>query len=308
MTEQTGSSPVEQPEPSDKWYRKVTAWRFIAAVFGIATAVLILLLVKQAVELHGRYTITNWGNVAEALGAAGTLLAVAVALWQSIVIRRQAQQEAKDAADRLERELKAADKRHKAELDAQREIARVQRLHQREQEFKLALIRVSRAASAYIHELATLVAETPRIVTLPTRQERDDALKPISKQLGALALDLSAEISGAHMLTNNDQLHDALDVVNDAALKGPRSEIDYRNSAVWEGQVPNQAPIFMVMDELPRVIGDARRLAGELLVTRDGTDTRVRAPGSTSELGIKQRVASQERYKSRHVCSACLQP
>lgn len=214
MTEQTGSSPVEQPEPSDKWYRKVTAWRFIAAVFGIATAVLILLLVKQAVELHGRYTITNWGNVAEAFGAAGTLLAVAVALWQSIVIRRQAQQEAKDAADRLERELKAADKRHKTELDAQREIARVQRLHQREQEFKLALIRVSRAASAYIHELATLVAETPGIVTLPTRQVRDDALKPISKQLGALALDLSAEISGAHMLTNNDQLHDALDVVN----------------------------------------------------------------------------------------------
>ena len=51
------------------------------------------------------------------------------------------------------------------------------------------------------------------------------------------------------MLTNNDQLHDALDVVNDAALKGPRSEIDYRNSAVWEGRVPTRRRSSWVMDE-----------------------------------------------------------
>lgn len=86
----------------------------------------------------------------EAFAAAGTLLAVVVALWQSTVIRRQAEKEAKDAANRFEKELtsardlhaaemEAADDRHKAELESQREIARVQRVHMLEQEFKLAV-------------------------------------------------------------------------------------------------------------------------------------------------------------------------
>lgn len=287
MTEEAGSSSAEQPEPPRNRYQRVVAWvgntwsantAYLAAAFGIATVFLIPLAAFQTFELHQRYPITNWGNVPEALAAFGTVLAVVVALWQSNVIRRQAEQERTDAAEQLEKELtsaselhaaemKAADERHTTELATQREIARVQRVALREQEFKLALIRVSRAASAYTHQLATLVAETPRILSGTSRQERDDALKPISKQLGALVQDLAAEISGAHMLTNNDELHNAVDRINVAALKGPPAEIDFRNTAVMAGQHPNEAPIFMVMEELQRAIGDARRLAGRLLVT-----------------------------------------
>jgi serine/threonine protein kinase len=76
-----------------------------------------------------------------------------------------------------------------------------------------------------------------------------------------------AEISSAHLLTNNDELHDALDRVTAAALNGPEAETNFRRAAIWEGQPPIPAPIFMVMEELQRVIGAARRLAGRLLVT-----------------------------------------
>lgn len=247
---------------------------YFAVVLGIAAASLLLTVAVQAVELHRRYPLTNWGTVPEAFAAVGTVLAVVVALWQSTVIRRQAEREATDGfAEELTSareihaaEMKAADVRHKAELEAQREIARVQRVSLLEQEFKLALIRVSKAASAYTHELATLIAETSRFLKQPTQQGRDDALKPISKQLGARAHDLTAEISGAHMLTNNDDLHAALDRVTAAAIKGPASELTYKNTVV-SGKTPNPAPLFMVMEELPRVIGDARRLAGRMLVT-----------------------------------------
>jgi hypothetical protein len=286
VNEPTENTPAEQSEPPGK-FRRATAWlrdtwsantTFLAAGFGITAACLIVLVVLQAVELHKRYPITNWGDIPTAFGAVATLSAVAVALWQSIVIGRQAKREGIEAAQRFERELTsarelhaaemtAADERHKAELEAQRKIAREQRVHLREQEFKLALIRVSRAATAYTHELATLVAETSRIVSLSTRQERDDALKPISKKLGALADDLHIEISGAHMLTNNEQLHATLDRITATGMQGPMAEVNFRNIAVMEGQTPNPAPIFMVQQALQQVIGETRRLAGDLLVT-----------------------------------------
>ena len=283
MSEASENTPATQPEPPRNWYQKAVSWcstnaSWLVPASAILTLILILIVVKQIVELHGQYTETNWGNVAEAFGAAGTLLAVVVALWQSTVIQHQPEREATDAAQRFEQELtsarglhvaemKAADDQHKAELEAQREIARVQRVSLLEQEFKLALIRVTRAASAYTHALATLIAETPRIISGTTRQERDDALKPISKELAAAVHDLNAEISSAHMLTNNDQLHDALDRITATAMKGPKAELDFRNTAVMAGQHPNEAPIFMVMQELHQVIGDVRRLAGGILVT-----------------------------------------
>ena len=69
------------------------------------------------------------------------------------------------------------------------------------------------------------------------------------------------------MLTDNDRLHDALDRVNAEAIRGPEGEIQYRNTVIMAGQVGNEAPIFMAMESLHRVIGDARRLEGEVLVT-----------------------------------------
>lgn len=298
-------APPAPAAPPRKWYQKIRdAWlanaRYLAAVFGILTVSLIPLVVLQTFELHQQYPITNWGNVPEAFAAVGTLLAVVVALWQSTVIRRQAEQDATEAAGRFTRELdaarelhdeemtaakdrhdaeleaqrvlhaeqmQAADARHETEVAAQREIALTQRRYQREQEFKLALNRISRAASAYTYELATLIEETPRIVTLSTRQERVDAFRPVSKKLGALVHDLANEIQGAHLLTNNDRLHNALNRIAATAENGPRSEIAYRNEATYQAQVPNQVPIFQLMDRLPRVITDASRLAAELLTT-----------------------------------------
>lgn len=193
--------------------------------------------------------------------------AVAVALWQSVVIRQQAKADAAEAAKRFgdelkaakdrtiqevqaaeqrtQKELDAANERHGIEMEQQREIARIQRIHLREQEFKLALIRVSRAATAYTHELATLVETGSRVVAMSQRQERADALRPVSKRLGALMDDLSVEIAGAHMLTNNDRLHDALDRVNAEAMRGPEGEIQYRNTVIMAGQVGNEAPSWL---------------------------------------------------------------
>jgi hypothetical protein len=262
---------------------------YLAAVFGVAVVALIVLVVIQAVAIRRSYTEIPWGSVSEGFGAVGTVLAVAVALWQSVVIRRQANEDAIAAAKRFQDEVDAANartvqevdaaerrsqvelaaaaERHKVELDAQRELARIQREHLQEQEFKRALIRVSRAASLYTQELATLVSETNRVVGLSTRQERDDALKPVSRRLGALVVDLGMEITGAGMFTNSDELRKALDRVTEQALAGPVAEIDFRNTATMAGQTPNQAPIFMVMDRLPRVIGEVRALAAKLLVT-----------------------------------------
>lgn len=298
-------APPTPAAPPCEWYQKIRdAWlanaTYLAAVFGILTVSLIPLVALQTFELHQQNPITNWGNVPEAFAAVGTLLAVVVALWQSTVIRRQAERDATQAADRFTKELdaarelhdeemaaakdrhdaeleaqrvlhaeqmQAADARHAAELEAQREIALTQRRYQREQEFKLALNRISRAASAYTYELATLIEETPRIVALSSRQERVDALRPISKKLGALVHDLGNEIQGAHLLTDNDHLHDALDRINITAQNGPISEIAYRNEATYQGQVPSQVPFFQLMDQLPGAITDASRLAAQLLTT-----------------------------------------
>lgn len=276
-------SEASENTPSRDRYQKAVAWcstnaSWLVPASAILALILILIVVKQTVELHGQYAETNWGNVAEAFGAAGTLLAVVVALWQSLVIRRQAAREATEAAARFERELtsarelhaaemKAADDRHQAELEAQRELARVQRLHLREQEFKLALIRVSRAANAFTHELATLIEQGRRVVKMQSRQEREDALLPISERLDLLAQDVALEINGAHMLTINDQLHEALDNVNVTVLEGPQVEMAFRDAIINAGQTPNPGPVIRLMARVQGVLGDTRRLAGRLLVT-----------------------------------------
>src|SRR5689334_15945953 len=128
--------------------RCVVAWLkrnagYFVIGFAVLAACLAVVVVIQAVDLHQKKPNIEWGDVAGAFGAVATVLAVAVALWQSVLVRRQAKEDAKEAAARLERELTAAKERHQAELAAQRELsraevenqielARVQRRHIRE--------------------------------------------------------------------------------------------------------------------------------------------------------------------------------
>jgi hypothetical protein len=239
---------------------------------------LLVVVVVQAIEVHRSYPITSWGNVADGFAAVGTFLAVVVALWQSVIVRRQAEHEAKDAAQRFREEFDAAESRHNAQLATQQELAqaqlpaqveqaRVQRVHLREQEFKLALIRLSRAANLYTHELATLIEQGRRVSELPGRRQREDALLPLSKRLGLLAKDVSLEISGAHMLTQNDTLHEALNAVNAVTIRGVEAEVEVRAPIIDRGVVPNPAPTFQFMDAIQTVLGQVRQLAGDLLVT-----------------------------------------
>ncbi|MUM16250.1 hypothetical protein BI330_07720 [Mycobacterium sp. CBMA 623] len=220
----------------------------------------------------------DWGSVSDAFAAGGTIFAVVVALWQSVIVRRQAKDEANEAADRFKQELVAAEDRHKTELSAQRELAktqvdaqvelaRIQRVHLREQEFKRSLIRVSRAGSTYTHELATLIEEGRRAAELPDRRAREDALRPLSKQLGMLAQTFVLEISGAHMLTQDYTLHEALNAVNLVALGGPSVEMAFRNPIINEGRMPEPTQLFQVMNAVHTALNHARQLAADRLHT-----------------------------------------
>lgn len=235
------------------------------------------------------FLVTAWGTPAEWFAGLASFAAVAVALWQSIVISNQAKDEATKAGDRFKeelnaanertihevnaaeqrsrQELEAANQRHAAEMEQQRKLAQIQRVHLREQEFKLALIRVSKAQSAYTHELATLLSETQLIIGLATRQERDDAIKPIAKKMNLASHDLALEVAGAHMLTNNDQIHSSMDPILMAATEATTAANEYENTIIMAGQTPDAVPIYMAMEKLNRAVGDARRLAGEVLVT-----------------------------------------
>jgi hypothetical protein len=171
------------------------------------------------------------------------------------------------AEQRHNAELAAAEERHRIELEAQRELARVQRVHLREQEFKLALIRVSRAVSAFTHMLATLTEEGQRVAKFDSRQEREDALLPTSEKLNLLSSDIVIEVSGAHMLTRNDTLHEALNAVVSAAMGGPAAEMAIRDAVINRGRMPEPNPVPRVQARLQAAIGNARQMAGDLLDT-----------------------------------------
>lgn len=220
----------------------------------------------------------DMGPKAEWFSGFATVAAVGVALWQTLSIQRQAKADAADAAKRLQDEIDAAEQRstrelenarelHRVELEAQREIARVQRVHLREQEFKLALIRVSRAVNDYTHELATLVEQGRRVAKLTEKAEREDALLSLSKQLGSLAKDIQLEVSGARMFTRSDQLQEALNGVLAAVMHGPEAEIGFRQGVINRGQMPAPIAIFRAMEMMQQAVGAARQLAGDLLAT-----------------------------------------
>lgn len=248
------------------------------------------------------FALEPWavGSTPEWLAGLGSSAAVAVALWQSVVLRRQAEQEAATAADRFQRdldaanarmdrdiaaaeerhrvqleaqrdqmntELAAAETRHRVELQQQRELARVQRVHLREQEFKMAMIRITRAINTVTHTLATLSEDAKRAVDIAERDGREDALLFVSKTLDLAVQDVQAEVSGAHMLTRNDDLHEALNRVIRATLGAPMAEMTVRRPVINERRLPTPDPIPQAMSAMQTAVGAARQLAGDLLDT-----------------------------------------
>lgn len=206
--------------------------------------------------------------------------AVIVALWQSVVISRRAHEEAREARERLRHELTVAEQRsareldnarelHRIELEAEREHARVQRVQLREQEFKLALIRVSRAVNDYTLELSKLTEQGHKVVTMPEKQEREDALAPSSKKLDSLLKNMQLEISAAHMFTRNKALRDALDAMNATTVLGSHAEVMFREAVIRNCTMsrPVAEAIFRAMTTMQTATGNIRRLAGELLET-----------------------------------------
>ncbi|MDD4867824.1 MAG: hypothetical protein PHQ28_12120 [Mycobacterium sp.] len=243
---------------------------------GIAALLLTVLLAWLLLD-------RRWDIVASAtarLPCLTTSIAVFVALWQSVVIRRQARDDAIAAHERLRHELEAAEQRsvreldcvrqlHRMELEAHREQARIERVHLREQEFKLAVIRVSRATNDYTHELAILTERGHKVVMIPEKQEREDALAPNSKRLASLLKNMQLEISAAHMFTRNKALLDALDAVNATTVLGSHAEMLFRESVIGNCTMTHSVAeaIFRAMTTMQTATGNVRRLAGELLET-----------------------------------------
>ncbi len=144
--------------PGDRWPRLLVAenaksW-FASLGLGAAIGLVInwfLFVIHLDNEARSK---ADW------FAGAGAFAAVAVALWQTNKIERQAAADAAQAAQRLEDELAAAKARstrelqqarelHNVEMQAQRDQASIQRKHLLEQQQKQALSELGRAVNAY---------------------------------------------------------------------------------------------------------------------------------------------------------------
>jgi hypothetical protein len=237
-----------------------------------------------------------------------------VAMWQTanlqrqaVDIQRQATQNAAEAAERLRKELVAAEERsaraleltrtshqaemaarqtlhraemdarqtlHRAEMEAQSESARMERSQLLKRLQKQAMIEVSRAVSAHTQMLATLWNEAARILRVEDRDEREWAMNPIFEQISQVVNDFSVELGNAHLLIEDNHLHHALDRVNDAAVMAVRVAEDI-HVAVIDGRAPQPNPIQSVQRLMYERAAEARRLAWDLL--RTGLDDSIEA-------------------------------
>jgi hypothetical protein len=156
-------------------------------------------------------------------------------------------------------------------MEAQQELARVERSHLLEQLQKQAMIEVSRAVSRHTHMLATLWNQGT------SRDEREQAMNPIFEQISQVVNDFSLEIDNAHLLVEDDRLHHALDRVNEAALLAIRVAEDV-HVAVVEGRELQSNPVPPVQRLMHGRAAEARRLAWELLRTGLDSAARVTSP------------------------------
>lgn len=268
----------EQRNPSSRWPAFWDTYKgHLAVVFGTSTALLVVVAVIQSLDLQRKYPWVSWGTVPESFAAVGTVAAVAVALWQSVVIRKQAeadgaaaahqfQIELEAATERHQIELEAAAERHQIELDHQRELAREQRIHLSEQQQKVALAEVSRAVDAHAHTLARLWSRGAKILKIEDPEIRLEQLDALSEECSLAAKSAVQEVVMAQMLVQHDQLHDALDRVIEAIEAGVYTEMAVRES-IAARVPPRPNPIPDVQALMSDRTAATWRLAAELLVT-----------------------------------------
>jgi hypothetical protein len=224
------------------------------------------------------------GSKAEWFFGAVVFAVVMVSMWQTRNIQRLAKQNVDEAAERLRRELAAAEERsareldlmrtvHRTEMETQRELARIARVDQRNQLQKQAMIEVSRAVGAHTQMLATLWNEGANILRFEDRDEREDAMRPIFEQISQVVNDFSVELDSAHLIIEDDRLQNALHRVNEAALMAIRVA-EEMHVAVVDGHEPNPNPIVSVQRLMHTRAAEARRLAWALL--RTALDDRAR--------------------------------
>jgi hypothetical protein len=215
------------------------------------------------------------GSKAEWFFGAVVFCVVLVSMWQTASIQRQANRNAADAAERHRRELAVAGERsarelaqmqtlHRAEMEAQRELARIERIHLLGQLQKQAMIDVSRTIAAHTQTLATLWNEGASILGIEERDEREDAMNPVFEQISQTVNDFSVELANAHLLVEDDRLHQALNSVNEAVLMAIRVAQDV-HVALVEGHAPQPNPIPPVQHLMQTRAAEARRLAWDLV-------------------------------------------
>ncbi len=230
---------------------------------------------------------------------AAVLVAAAVVMWQTVNVQRQANQRAAEAADLLRlqmavaeqrsireradvekrsaRDLAAAEERsarelaqirelHRAEMDAHRRQAALERTHLLHQLQKQAVIEVSRAVSLHTNMLATLWNRGASILDNTDRSEREQAMLPIFEQIGQVVNDFSVELANAHQIVDDSRLNEALEGVNEAVLMGIQVAQDVCDDIV-EGRSTQPNPIPSVQRLMYEKAADARRLAWDLLRT-----------------------------------------
>jgi hypothetical protein len=102
------------------------------------------------------------------------------------------------------------------------ELARIERIHLLGQLQKQAMIDVSRTIGAHTQTLATLWNQGASVLRIEDREEREDAMNPIFEQISQTVNDFSVELANAHLLVEDDRLHQALNSVNEAVLMAIR--------------------------------------------------------------------------------------
>ncbi len=185
--------------------------------FGMTTFLLVALAVVQGLDLRYKHPWVSWGTIPEAFAAVGTVVAVGVAVAQSLVISRQAAKDAVDTAKRFEAEIAAAEIRHQAELQHQRDLADLQQSLLQKQEQRRAIVEVARAAFRQQSLVDTLWQRVPEIYELLNRQDRADAVNTISEQVGLATASFTVESNNAIALFINEDDGLMVGVLNDVS-------------------------------------------------------------------------------------------